>query len=185
MRRALAVALAVVCVAGSALAQDMAEAARRERERRKKAQEAGQASAVVTNDELKTTKGALANDPGAAAAPAASEVRKARRVAPKSESAIPDSNQDRREAEQQWHERAAQLRGEIESWQERHDYWSSLYLAPGDYFVDDEGRKLVGSPENLQKLIAGAKARLDEARKALADLEDQARRENVPPGWLR
>jgi hypothetical protein len=181
MQRALVLAVVLAGFAEPSLGQDMAAAARRERERRKKAQEGTQAATVVTNETLKTTKGTLANEPGAAPPPAA----KAPGGSPGNPSAVPESGRGRQEAEQQWHTRAAALSGEIERWQQRYDYWSSLYLAPGDYFVDDEGHKLVGSPENLAKLIARAKARLDEAKQALADLEDAARRENVPPGWLR
>lgn len=182
MKRAVAVTLALLLLAWSAFADDMAEAARRERERRKKAQEAGQAATVVTGDDLRNGKGQLANDPSAA--PAASPAPSPR---PASTAAEPtgDSDAARRASEAQWRSRAALARQRVADWQERYDYWSKQYLAPGEYFVDEDGQKLVGSAENLQKLIARAKARLDEAKKALEDLEAQARRENVPPGWLR
>jgi hypothetical protein len=44
---------------------------------------------------------------------------------------------------------------------------------------------VIGSVGELQKLTADAKAELDAAQKALEDLEEEARRANVPPGWLR
>jgi hypothetical protein len=51
--------------------------------------------------------------------------------------------------------------------------------------VDENGRKLVGNAENLRRLIANAQKNLEIVKQELADLEDEARRENVPPGWLR
>jgi hypothetical protein len=140
----------------------------------------------VTSNELAATKGELANDPGAPA-PSPRPVAPAKPAgrAPKTESAVPDSDTERREAEEVWRSRAAAARQLVADWQERYDYWSSLHLDWGHYFVDENGKKLVSSPENLQKLIARAKVQLDAAKQAVQDLEDSARRQNVPPGWLR
>jgi hypothetical protein len=33
-------------------------------------------------------------------------------------------------------------------------------------------------------MIAAAKAEMDAAQKAIDSLADQARRQNIPPGWL-
>jgi hypothetical protein len=60
-----------------------------------------------------------------------------------------------------------------------------LNLVPGYVYQDDRGRTVIGSVEELQKLTAAAKAELDAAEKAKEDLFEEARRANVPPGWLR
>jgi hypothetical protein len=69
--------------------------------------------------------------------------------------------------------------------QERYELWSAQHLAPNEYFVDENGEKIVASAESLRRLIAQAKAELDAATQELGRLEEQARRENVPHGWLR
>ena len=60
-----------------------------------------------------------------------------------------------------------------------------MHLSPGEYFVDDQGKVVIRSLGHLRELIAKAKAELDAAEKGLAQLEETARRNNVPPGWLR
>jgi hypothetical protein len=44
---------------------------------------------------------------------------------------------------------------------------------------------VIHSIEDRQKLTADARAELEAAEKALADVLEEARRANVPPGWLR
>ena len=39
--------------------------------------------------------------------------------------------------------------------------------------------------EQLQAMVAQAKANMLAAQKALDDLEERARRQSIPPGWLR
>jgi hypothetical protein len=56
---------------------------------------------------------------------------------------------------------------------------------PGYEYVDERGRAVIRSVEELQKLTATAKAELGAAEKALDDLLEEARRANVLPGWLR
>lgn len=176
--RAFAAPILALLLAGPALGQSLSEAAQKERERRAKAKEKG-AAAVVSDDELKANKGALANDPkaGPAVAP--------RPPAPGAATKPATPEPDRRVLEEDWRRRMALAREAVARWQQYYDAWSVQHLAPNDYFVDEDGRKLVGSPENLRKLIAHAKANLDQAKQALEDLEQQARSENVPPGWLR
>jgi hypothetical protein len=172
MRALLAAALLLALPASG---QSLAEAAQKEKERRAKAKEKG-AAAVVTEDALKANKGALANDPKAATAALPTTSPPRPRAAPEP---------DRRVLEEDWRRRMTLAREQVARWQEYHDAWSQQHLAPNEYFVDENGRKLVGNAENLRKLIAHAKANLDAAKQALEDLEQQARRENVPPGWLR
>lgn len=171
--------------------QSLGDAAAKERERRQKLKDAGKTSAVVDGDALKAGKGTLANDPKASPAPKASpSPASAPAMPPHPTSVIPPVGggavaPPRQETEATWRERAQDAREEIERWQERVDYWSNLSLAPGQYLVDDDGTKLAGSPEMLQKIAGRAKARLAEAKQAFENLETEARRKSVPPGWLR
>ncbi len=171
--------VAAALAAGVASAQSMGDAAQRERERREKLKAKGGTAAVVTGDDLKSNKGSLANDPKAP--PAASAVPDA--ALERAPRATPEP--DRRASEEEWRRRMALAREQVAKWRDYHAYWSAQHLAPNDYFVDADGRKLVGSAENLRKLVADAKANLDRAEAELLALEEQARRENVPPGWLR
>ena len=43
----------------------------------------------------------------------------------------------------------------------------------------------MGSPLFQESFVETAKQELSDARKAQADLEDEARRAGVPPGWIR
>ena len=176
MRFAATVILMAALTASFTSAQSLGDAAQKERERREKLKEKGESSTVVTSDELKTNKGNLANDPKAASAPpGAAPVRAAR----------PTPEPDRQVREEEWRRRMTLAREQVAKWERYHEYWSSQYLAPNEYFVDENGRKQVGSAENLRRLIADTKANLDRAKAELVALEEQARRENVPPGWLR
>jgi hypothetical protein len=161
---------------GVASAQSLGDAALKERERREKLKQKGDRAAVVTNDELQANKGSVANDPNAT--PAAP--REAQLAATK-----PGLEPDRKAGEEEWRRKMALAHERITKAQEQYDYWKGQYLAPNDYFVDQDGKKVVGSVESLRKVIAEAKAELEKANAALAALEEQARRENVPPGWLR
>ncbi len=186
--------VAIVVLAPSlAWGQSLGDAAAKERERRRKLKETGTTSAVVDGDALKASKGTLANDPRAVPAPKASPSPGPVSATPLRQSrtsVIPpvggvEAPQAVEENEAFWRAQAKEAREEVEHWQARVDYWSNLSLAPGQYFVDDDGTKLVGSPETLQKIVGRAKAHLAEAKQAFEDLETEARRKSVPPGWLR
>jgi F0F1-type ATP synthase membrane subunit b/b' len=51
--------------------------------------------------------------------------------------------------------------------------------------VDDNGNVIVETLDQLRALVAEASRELIDAEKAAADLEEQARRAGVPPGWRR
>lgn len=70
--------------------QDLADAARKEKERRSKVQAAG---GTLTNDDLKTTKGQLANDPSQAPLAPADPASRGRSAA--SPTTIPKANLER------------------------------------------------------------------------------------------
>jgi hypothetical protein len=51
--------------------------------------------------------------------------------------------------------------------------------------VDESGRVSILSPQQMKEMADRAEAEVAEAKKALDDLHEEARRARVPPGWLR
>ena len=62
---------------------------------------------------------------------------------------------------------------------------SQLSLVEGEYYVDDQGNRAIRNLAHLRQLVAEADADLARAKKALVDLEEEARRSGALPGWLR
>lgn len=165
------------------LGQSLGDAARKEKERRQKNEEAGVKTRVVTEDELLSGDGQLANDPDEEGmyepAPDGSLARGAVSKADK-------AGVQRQSDETSWRDRKARAVARAESARKKHEMYSEMWLAPaGEYYVNRKTGKRIDSVGELQKLTAAAKAELDAAQKALDDLEERARRANVPPGWLR
>jgi len=194
MRSKLLGGAAIVLVTALASGQSLGDAAQKERERRQKLKTSGKNAEVITEESLKANKGSLANDPGAAqpSPPPSTEPGAAEAPAPAAKAASPTPRPPAvvRPAlpvvsEQEWRGRAAETRRRIADRQRRYDYVAGLRLRPDELFVDENGKRAAASPENLQKAIATAQAQLDAAKQDLEDLQEEARRQNVPPGLLR
>jgi hypothetical protein len=97
----------------------------------------------------------------------------------------PDDERTRAREEDRWRSRVAGARARVEKARKQHETLAGMNLVPGYEYVDERGRAVIRSVEELQKLTATAKAELGAAEKALDDLLEEARRSNVPPGWLR
>jgi hypothetical protein len=158
--------------------QSLEDAAQKEKERRKKLQQSGGSSTVIGDEALKSNHGTLANDPNAPPAVASPKD-------PATKGRPTPAPPDRRQEEAAWHNRAAQAEERLSEAKKRYDMLSGLSLVGGEYYVDEEGKPLVTSLEELRKLIAQAKEQVDEAQKALDALLESARQQGVPPGWLR
>lgn len=182
--RPLVAGLVLLALPALAVGQSLGNAAQKEKERRQKNRDAGVQSRVVTDEEMGAARPAPSPRPspgpeGAGASPAPS-------TSPSpSPEPLPDSSQVRQRQEAQWRARVVQVLQRIEGARAKYERYSRLTLVPGEYFADSQGRPVITSPEQLQKMTAQAKAELEAAEKALSDLEDDARRANVPPGWLR
>ena len=181
----LACAVATIVAAGEASAQGLGDAAKKEKARR--GQPAQQAAPVksYTQDDL---KGQGAASSAAAAAPASETAQPtvSGLVGEGSTRGSLDADADKRhEDEQRWRYNAARAQSRVESARRKHQFLSSLNLVPGYEYVDGGGRTVIGSVEQLQGMTAAAKSELDAAERALEDLQEQARRAGVPPGWLR
>ena len=73
----------------------------------------------------------------------------------------------------------------VQDARKEYEYWNSYTMVPGELLVDDKDRPVITSIEQLQGKTAVAKKALEAAEKALANLEEEARKAGVPPGWLR
>lgn len=178
-RRVLA-ALVIVALPAGVTAQGLGDASKKEQARRK-AEPAVKATTYTDAD----VKG-LAPAASAASAPAGPGAGAA--AAPETAAAEAGSTGDeglRQQDEQRWRSRLARANARLAAAREAHDTLASLTLVPGYGYQDENGRTVIGSVEQLQAMTARAKAAFDAAQKAVDDLLEEARRANVPPGWLR
>ncbi|MBN2368966.1 MAG: hypothetical protein JXO72_00595 [Vicinamibacteria bacterium] len=180
----------ILAVPTLAIGQSLAEIARKEAERREKKKEQGVAARVVDENELEQARIARDRESGdvdtdASKTPAAhtTPAETDATLSPRGQSSN-DESARRRKQETEWRSRAAQAEARIETSKKRYEQLQSMYLAYGEYYQDSKGQ-VIASPEQLQAMTARAKADLEAAEKALEDLRDSARRQGVPPGWLR
>ena len=197
--------LAAVLVLFPALAagETMAEAARKAKEAREKNAKAGVKTKSYTQEDVKDAP-PLANDPSKPTAGTGSTSRYAPRspragsgssgsplTASELAGAAPTgagstgSSSPGAGSESAWRARMAQAKKRIEDARKEYEYWNSYTLVPGEILVDEKDRPVIRSIEELQGKTATAKRWLEAAEKALANLEEEARKAGVPPGWLR
>jgi hypothetical protein len=174
-------AVAVLLLVPAALsAQGLGDASKKEQARRKQTEQQGTKAKTYTNDDVKELP-PIANEADAKR-PAVDAVS----PAPFSSAAGgTGQEQMRQQDEQRWRERVAKANERLASAQKEYDTLASLNLVPGYVYQDANGRTVIGSVGQLQAMTARAKAARDSAQKALDDLLEDARRANVPPGWLR
>jgi hypothetical protein len=159
--------------------QSLGEAARKEQERRKKNKQAGVQAKVITEEDLRSgspeaaTKEVEAQPDAPAPQPAATEPE------------VSSGEPDRAAQEQRWRARAAAARADVARAEAAVKELSQLSLVEGEYYVDDQGNKVIRNLAHLRELVAKADADLARARQALANLEEEARRSGALPGWLR
>jgi hypothetical protein len=142
--------------------QSLADAAQKEKERRKKVDAQASPAPVLTNESLTNAKGQLATDPNKSGSPAPS---------------TPDASAPGpKENETQWRQKVQAAKTRLDEAKKRYTAAQNRVVVPGR----------AGAPvQNAQNETAAAKANLDSAQKAMDDLMERARREGVPPGWLR
>jgi hypothetical protein len=178
----VALGLGLLLAAAPVRGQSLAEVARKEQERRKQIKTP---SRVYTNEDLKgarapLTTGAATAEAKPAAAPSEGGAAPA---------AQPPAASDPKKDEQAWRERIAKAREELER--------QELFLqalqsrATGLYAEftarDDPAQRLLIERDRQRVLneMERVKADIERLRKAVADIEEEARRAGVPPGWLR
>jgi len=184
-------AVVVLSLVGGALparAQSLGELAQKEAERRKAmgAPEKAAPKKVYTNDDL---KGAPPPPPAAAAtgqAPAADASKSKNDDKAKADAA--KSPQDEK-GEEYWRTRMANAREELRRNEIFRDALQTrINTLTADYSSRDDPAQRARIGDDRQKALAEldrvAKA-IDDGKKQIADIEEEARRANVPPGWIR
>jgi len=175
-------------VQGSAFPQSLADIARQEEERRKTIKKP---SKVYTDEHLRrdpnspppTPAGAPATPPVAGGPTAGSSSPPA---APKT--GTPDATEGARD-QTYWKNRMAEAREQLERSKTLLDAMQSRINALNADFVNvDDPAKRAVIARDRQKALAEMerlKKEIQGLTKSIADIEEEARRAKVPPGWLR
>jgi len=150
-------------------AQGLGDAAKKEKQRRERAATPGK---TYAQDDLKALP-PVANEASSRAS-TASETTGSTQAVPQPAGQPGDGEAEKRgQDENAWRSRVADARERVEVTRKTYETVAPMNWAPEGEYVDFEGMK------------AAAKGQYEAAQKALDDLLEEARRANVPPGWLR
>jgi flagellar biosynthesis GTPase FlhF len=182
-----------VLAVSPAWAQSLGDVARKEEERRKAMKTAGK---VYTNDTLRkepeaappSTPAAPSSRATAAAAPAPSSSQPQAQSKTGEPAATPQPDQKKKD-ETFWRGRITEARQNLARAQVFQDALQSRINALTTDFVnrDDPAQRRVIEADRLKALaeLDRVKKEIAQFKKAIADIEEEARRAAVPPGWLR
>ena len=181
MRLAISSVAVVVILAlcSTPRAQSLGDVARQEQARRKNVEKSGK---VYTNETLRG-----AGDVGAAGAPPAAPAAEAPKVpdAPKAA----DEKPDPKKQESYWRERVAKAREGLDRAKMFKDALQSRINALGaDFTARDDPAQRAAIAGDRQKALAEfdrVTTEIAAFEKELRDIEDEARKAGVPPGWVR
>jgi hypothetical protein len=177
----LVVALASWPVTG----QTLGEIARKERDRRQTSDTKGSAAKVYTNDDLKPVAAPAAPAP-ATTTPASASAGSTEQKAKAAEGQKPAEDE---KGESYWRARIAQVREDLrrnelfrDSLQTRINSLSNDFAAR-----DDPGQRaqIANDRQTALNELARVSQQIEQDRKQIADIEEEARQAGVPPGWLR
>ena len=176
MMAVFAAAVLLPYVASAQATPTLGELAKKEEERRKAQKAAGK---VLTNQDL--PRGTAPPAPGAAAAPAASAEKPADKPAEKTE--------DPAKEEAAWRQRMTQAREELR----RNEMFAEalqtrINSLTNDFAMRDDPYQRARVAEDRSKALLElerVKADVEQTRKKISGIEEEARRAGVPPGWLR
>jgi len=198
--------LAATCLAAVLLgavmvsAQSLADVARAEEARRKAMGKApGKAGKVYTNDDLNKSGGAPPPPPDTAAKPAegstasnggaAASTPAAAAPAPAAGAATPPAPAEPPKDEKYWRARMTNARAALQRSQAFLDALQSHINGLWAEFTSiDDPIQRAGIEKKRNEAIAEqdrVKADIQQQTKAIAAVEEEARRASVPPGWLR
>ena len=169
--------------ASPAAGQSLAAVARKEEARRKQVK---QPSRVITNKDLRPVDGARppVAQPPAAPAPAPDT------AAPGAPGDKPaDESAQREQDEQAWRQKMADARVALERSQMYADaLQSKINSLWADFTARDDPAQRAQLELERKRALAEqerVKGEIETQKKAIADLEEEARKAGVPPGWIR
>lgn len=174
--------LAVTLAATSVLAQTLGDVAQREAERRK-ASGGTTAKKVYTNGDLKEVPPpAVAASAPAPAAPPAEQGTDAKKADDKKAA-------EEEKGESYWRGRMAQAREELRRNEMFRDALQTKINSLSNDFAarDDPAQRAQLANDRQQALAEQTRvtSEVEKNKKAIADMEEEARQAGVPPGWLR
>ncbi len=180
--RTIATLAGLLFAATSVAAQSLADVARAEQERRKAVTKP---SKVYTNNDL-GSRGDSPAPPPSSAASASGDTPAAK--APEPQPAEASGTKDTRD-EKYWRTRIADARTALQRSQGFVEALQSQINALTTEFVnmDDPARRAVIEKKRIAAITEQdrLKGEIEAQTKAIAAIEDEARRAGVPPGWLR
>jgi hypothetical protein len=164
-----------------AAAQSLADVSRREEERRKQSKE----GKVYTNKDLHPVSAVPAPPPAATGETVAAAKEGGQAADAKPADSKPAGQKD----EAFWRGRMKELRTELDRNKTYLDALQSRVNALNTDFVnrDDPAQQAVIGADRQKALdeLGRLKSTMAQTEKAIADLQEEARRANVPVGWLR
>ncbi|MDE3156324.1 MAG: hypothetical protein KGN76_14575 [Acidobacteriota bacterium] len=186
----IALACAGVLVASTVTAQSLAAVARQEQARREALKVHGR---LYTNADLQPAEGGDASSQASAepadstAAADAKKADAAKADASKTDAAA--SKKDARKDEAYWHKRITDARSRLAQDQLLAEAMQSRINALLAEFTarDDPEQRAVIESNRLKALaeLTRLQKQVEDDTKAINDIQDEARRAGVPPGWLR
>ncbi len=170
----------VAAIAGTATAQSLGELAKKEEARRKALKTSGK---KLTNDSLRPMAPSIATAPSQPT-PAPAAAGAAAQAADK-----PKPEEDRKAQEAAWRQRIGAARDALQRSQTFAEALQSRINGLSADFTarDDPAQRGVIATDRQKALAELDRVRNEIAAqtKAIADIQDEARRAGVPPGWLR
>lgn len=182
-------ALLLTGSAGALYAQSLADVAKKEEERRK---EVKQPSKTYTNKDLKPVPPSPPSETAQAPAAAAGEPADAATAKSADDASKPEADKAKTEPvkdQAYWAGRLKGLQTQLDRDQSYFDALQSRINAlTADFTARDDPAQRAQIAADRQKALdelGRLKQALQDDRKALSDLDEEARRAGVPPGWLR
>jgi hypothetical protein len=181
----------ILTLAVPVCAQSLGELAKKEQERRKASPPAAK---VYTNDDLKkiTVPGATAEEPKDAKDSQATKDPKDTKDAKDSKDAKDPADAKTAEApkdEAAWRARMTAAREDLRKGEMFRDALQSrINGLSADFSARDDPYQRAQIADERQKALAelaSVTTDIDKAKKLIADIEEEARRANVPAGWIR
>jgi len=197
MHKNISLLVLVFLLPALAWGQSLGDAARKERERREKNKKQGIAAREFSEEEIfgedEENQGGKEPAEGAEDGEAADGEQQSQRSGPsidtdsKSQESeeLEEDRRDRRREEAEWRDRFQRAKQRIVAAREQVQFLKNLNLVPGERYVDVHGNTVIRSLEQLRRLVTAAEEEISEAEQALSQLQADARRAGVPPGWLR
>ena len=204
VRRAALGLLMTVTLSATASAQSLGDLARQEEARRKAIKSSGK---IYTNDSVRSepapaqpASGAGPSTPAAAQAPAAAPSPSGVQPASPSGTQPPQAGADARAAEAKtaesgkgdeaaWRQRMQAARDSLQRAQTFAEALQSrINVLSADFTARDDPAQRAVVANDRQKALAEldrVKQEIEQYTKAIAAIQDEARKAGVPPGWLR